>query len=55
VRLVVARIRALDPDLIGLQECREDEQAAYLRAALPDYEFVGVPRGGSRTTALLDG
>ena len=34
--LVIARIRAHDPDLIGLQECRDDEQAAFVRAALPE-------------------
>ena len=25
--LVIERIRAADPDLLGLQECRDDEQA----------------------------
>ena len=50
--LVIARIRAHDPDLIGLQECRDDEQAAFVRAALPDYEFYGQARGGDGPTAL---
>lgn len=43
---VIERIRAFDPDLLGLQECRDDAQAAFVRAALADYEFVGVRRGG---------
>ncbi|NMF91108.1 endonuclease/exonuclease/phosphatase family protein [Aromatoleum petrolei] len=50
--LVVERIRAFDPDLLGLQECRDDEQAEYVRAALPDYEFVGVQRGGDGDSAI---
>lgn len=50
--LVIERIRAFDPDLLGLQECRDDEQAAYVRAALPDYEFVGVQRGGEGDSAI---
>ena len=50
--LVIERIRAADPDLIGLQECRDDEQAAYVRAALSDYAFFGLPRGGDGPTAL---
>ncbi|MCC4114145.1 endonuclease/exonuclease/phosphatase family protein [Aromatoleum toluclasticum] len=50
--LVIERIRAFDPDLLGLQECRDDVQAAFVRAALPDYEFVGVPRGGEGDPAI---
>lgn len=50
--LVVERIRAFDPDLLGLQECRDDEQAAFVRAALPDYEFVGVQRLGEGDSAI---
>jgi len=50
--LVIDRIRAADPDLIGLQECRDDEQAEVVRRALSDYEFYGVTRGGDGTTAL---
>lgn len=50
--LVIERIRAADPDLLALQECRDDAQAAYVRAALPDYDFYGVPRGGDGPTAL---
>jgi endonuclease/exonuclease/phosphatase family metal-dependent hydrolase len=50
--LVIDRIRAADPDLLGLQECRDDEQAAFVKERLPDYEFYGAPRGGGGPTAL---
>jgi endonuclease/exonuclease/phosphatase family metal-dependent hydrolase len=50
--LVVDRIRAFGPDLLGLQECRDDAQAAFLRSELADYEFVGVPRLGEGDSAL---
>lgn len=50
--LVLERIRACDPDLLGLQECRDDSQAEFIRENLPDYEFYGVPRGGGSVTAL---
>jgi endonuclease/exonuclease/phosphatase family metal-dependent hydrolase len=50
--LVIERIRAFDPDLLGLQECREDDQAAFVRGELADYEFVGVPRQGEGDSAL---
>ncbi len=49
---VVEAIRTAMPDVVGLQECRDDEQAAYVREALPEYEFYGVPRGGDDATAL---
>ncbi|MCC7361524.1 MAG: endonuclease/exonuclease/phosphatase family protein [Anaerolineales bacterium] len=48
----MARIRAADPDLLGLQECRADEQAEYVKSALPDYSFWGLPRGGDDATGL---
>ena len=44
--LVIERIRAFDPDLLGLQECMEGEQAGYIQEQLPDYVFLGVRRGG---------
>lgn len=50
--LVLDRIRACDPDLLGLQECRDDSQAEFIRENLPDYEFYGIPRGGGSVTAL---
>lgn len=46
------RIRAFGPDLLGLQECRDDEQAEFLREDLPDYHFIGIHRGGPGDTAL---
>jgi len=48
---VIARIRAHAPDLLALQECEEGPQAAYVRAGLPDYHFIGHPRGGGDETA----
>jgi endonuclease/exonuclease/phosphatase family metal-dependent hydrolase len=44
--LVIQRIQAFNPHLLGLQECRDDEQAAYIKRKLADYEFIGVRRGG---------
>lgn len=57
-KLVVERIRAFDPDLIGLQECHESIQAGYLKEMLSDYQFAGVRRGdagdpGIEITAIL--
>ncbi len=49
--LVVDRIKSFDPDLLGLQECRDDAQAAFIKANLGDYEFLGVPRGGDSVTS----
>jgi len=51
-RLALAGIRAFGPDLLGLQECRDDEQAEYIRQGLPDYHFFGVHRQGPGDTAL---
>lgn len=50
--LVIDRIRQFDPDLLGLQECRDDSQAEYVQSQLQEYEFFGVPRGGEDSTAL---
>lgn len=50
--LVIDRIRAFDPDLLGLQECRDDHQATFIKDNLPDYKFIGIPRGGPGETAL---
>jgi endonuclease/exonuclease/phosphatase family metal-dependent hydrolase len=44
--LAIARIRAFSPDLVGLQEIHGAKQAPDLRAALPDYQFLGIERGG---------
>ena len=45
--LVVERIRAFDPDLIGMQECEDNAQAEFIRASLPDYGFLGVRRSSN--------
>lgn len=50
--LVVERIGAFAPDLLGLQECRADEQAAYLKTQLPEYSWLAVPRGGDSDSRL---
>lgn len=42
---VLERIRRFSPDLLGLQECRDDSQAAALRRGLPEYAWLGVRRG----------
>lgn len=44
--LVLERIRTFEPDVLGLQECLDNEQAAFMRETLPDYAFYGVQRGG---------
>ncbi|WP_448873640.1 endonuclease/exonuclease/phosphatase family protein [Desulfobulbus propionicus] len=46
------RIQAFQPDLLGLQECRDDHQAGYIRANLPEHHFYGIHRGGPGDTAL---
>ena len=50
--LVIDRIRAFDPDLLGLQECQDDFQAKFIRNHLQEYEFYGVRRAGGGVTAL---
>ncbi len=50
--LVIKRIRAFDPDLLGMQECRDDFQAEFVKSQLPDYEFYGVRRAHEGNTAL---
>jgi len=44
--LLVERIRAFNPDLLGLQECVDTIQSPYIQSALPDYRFLGRRRGG---------
>ena len=51
-QLALARIHAFAPDLLGLQECRDDAQADFVRSNLPDYHFFGVHRQGPGDTAL---
>ena len=50
--LALARIHAFAPDLLGLQECRDDAQADFIRGGLPDYHFLGIHREGPGDTAL---
>lgn len=50
--LVIDRIQAFDPDLLGMQECRDDFQAEFIKSNLPEYEFYGVPRANDGETAL---
>ena len=42
--LVIDRIKAFNPDLIGMQECRDDFQAKFIKNNLKEYEFYGVRR-----------
>jgi endonuclease/exonuclease/phosphatase family metal-dependent hydrolase len=51
-QMVIDRIRVHSPDLLGIQECRNDSQAEYLKRNLPDYHFIGFERGGDSETAL---
>ena len=51
-RLVTERINSFDPDIIGMQECRDDFQAEFIKNNLPDYEFYGVRRAHEGETAL---
>jgi endonuclease/exonuclease/phosphatase family metal-dependent hydrolase len=48
--LVLQRVRVFAPDLLGMQECRDDAQAEFLKARLPEYQFYGVRRGGGGVT-----
>ncbi len=42
--LVVERIQHFDPDLLGLQECQDGEQADFVKQQLPGYFFLGIHR-----------
>lgn len=50
--LTVARIQAFNPDLLGIQECRDDAQTLFVRNNLSEYRFYGVRREGGGETAL---
>ena len=50
--LAISRIQAFQPDLLGIQECRDDSQAEYVKTRLADCHFYGVRREGDRDTAL---
>lgn len=50
--LTLQRIQTFKPDLLGIQECWDDEnQAGFLKQRLFDYEFYGVQRGGQSGAA----
>ena len=51
-QLVLERIRAFGPDLLGVQECRNDDQAGFIISSLADYDFIGFERGGEGDTAI---
>jgi endonuclease/exonuclease/phosphatase family metal-dependent hydrolase len=50
--LALSRIQAFGPDLLGLQECLDGDQAEFVRANLPAYHFHGIHRGGPGSTSL---
>ena len=50
--LVIDRINTFKPDLLGMQECRDDFQAEFIKSNLQEYEFYGVQRAGDGGTAL---
>lgn len=50
--LVIERIQSFDPDIIGMQECRDDFQAEYIKNNLRNYEFFGVRRAYEGDTAF---
>jgi endonuclease/exonuclease/phosphatase family metal-dependent hydrolase len=51
-QLVIDRIRVYSPDLLGIQECRNDSQAEFLKRNLSNYFFIGFERGGDSETAI---
>jgi len=50
--LVAKRIHAFEPDLLGLQECRDDSQAAFIKTNLPAHLFYGQRREGDGDSGL---
>jgi endonuclease/exonuclease/phosphatase family metal-dependent hydrolase len=50
--LVASRIHAFAPDLLGMQECRNDSQADFIKASTTDHHFYGTARGGDGEPAL---
>ena len=50
--LVIDRIQGFSPDLLGMQECRDEFQAEFIKSNLLEYEFYGVQRAGGGNTAL---
>ncbi len=50
--MAFGRVRAFDPDLLGLQEVHDVQQSLDVRTGLSDYAFIGVRRGGSGRAPL---
>jgi endonuclease/exonuclease/phosphatase family metal-dependent hydrolase len=50
--LIIDRIKSFSPDLLGMQECRDDFQAEFIKSNLREYDFYGVQRAGGSDTAL---
>jgi len=50
--LVINRIKSFNPDIIGMQERRDDFQAEFIKSHLQEYEFYGVQRAHEGDTAL---
>jgi len=51
-QLVIDRIQAFNPDLLGMQECRDDFQSKFIKSNLQEYDFYGVRRAGGGETSL---
>ena len=51
-RLVIERIKAFDPDILGMQECQDEFQGEFIRDNLREYDFYGVRRGNGGDAAL---
>ena len=50
--LIIDRINSFKPNLLGIQECRDDFQAEFIKNNLQEYVFYGVQRAGDSGTAL---
>lgn len=51
--MTLGRINEFSPDLLGIQECYDNEaQAGFLKRRLSGYEFIGVQRGGYSGAAM---
>lgn len=45
--LTVKRIKTFAPHLLGIQECLDNEQAAFIKKKLFSYQFYGIHRGSN--------
>lgn len=50
--LVIDCLQGLNADLLGLQEVHDDTQSQDVRQAFPEYEWIGVRRGGKGAAPL---